>query len=205
MAPTTDSILRQQISEAFRKSSQQIDREVAEALTRNHHYVYSFDSQQLAVVFANIFHTLIDLQKFAGLTVPLTHNVASIGVEVRYPRITTSTLLHIHSPIRAFIEIGYSLSNDFERPGNLALIRRSLSVQEKTARFDLLARSALAAINIEGLIERELRDPAEVIRLTLPHRLRLYGFAGTIQKVHLEVTPDNRLHTYLARADGLEP
>ncbi len=205
MAPTTDNILRQQISEAFRRSSEQIDREVAEALTQNHQFVHSFSSQELAVVFANIFHTLIDLQKFAGVTVPLIHNVASIGVEVRYPRITTSTLLHIHSPIRAFIEVGYSLSNDFERPGNLALIRRSLLVQEKTARFDLLARSALAAINIEGLVERELRDVAKVIRLTLPHRLRLYGFAGTIDNVQLEVTPDNRLHTYLACPDGHEP
>ncbi|MGE5195062.1 MAG: hypothetical protein ACM3U2_21420, partial [Deltaproteobacteria bacterium] len=199
----TNTILRQQISEAFRRSSEQIDREVAEALTKNHQYLYSFNSQELAVVFANIFHTLIDLQKFAGLTVPLIHNVASIGVEVRYPRITVSSLLHIHSPIRAFIELDYSLSNDFDRPGNLALIRRSLMVLEKTSRFDFFARTALAAINIEGLVERELRDPAQVIRFTLPHRLGLYGFTGTIDKVHLEVTPDNHLHTYLACSDGV--
>src|SRR5512141_3043560 len=101
MAPNTDYALRKQISEAFKRSSEHLDLHVAEALASTGRFDHSFDSQELAVVFANILHTLVDLQKFAGLSVPLVHNVASIEVEIRDPKIAVSLVLHIHSPINA--------------------------------------------------------------------------------------------------------
>ncbi len=203
MAVDIDQVLRKQISEAFRRSSEDIDREVAQALATSGEFRHSFNSQQLAVVFANILHTLVDLQKFAGVSVPLIHNVASIEVETRYPRISASAVLHIHSPIKAFIIIDYALINDPHNIGNLTLARRSLCVEEKTSRFDLVAKAALNAINIEGLVERELKDVSHIIRQTLPHRLSSYGFSGQIGKVQLEFTPDNLLNCVIqARSDG---
>ncbi len=204
MAPSTDQLLRRQISEAFKRSSEHLDRQVAEALASTGQFVYSFDSQELAVVFANILHTLVDLQKFAGLTVPLVHNVASIEVEMRYPKIAVSLVLHIHSPIKAFIIIDYVLVPAPGRPSALTLERHSLCVEERTARFDFVAKTALATINIEGLVERELHDPAHAIRLTLPHRLSAYGFTGQIGQVRIDLTPENRLNTTLtASYEGL--
>ncbi|MGB8645489.1 MAG: hypothetical protein WCF84_09645 [Anaerolineae bacterium] len=203
MVSGTDQILRRQISEAFRQSSEQVDREVAESLTVSGKFERSFNSLDLGVVFANLIHTLVELQKFAGLTVPLVHNVAAIEVETRYPRISVGLVLHIHSPIKAFIDIEYGLINHPTKIGGLTLARRSLIVQEKTARFDLVAKAALSTINLEGLVERELKDPAQIIRQTLPHRLHVYGFEGQIGQVHLEITPDNHLKTLLsARLTG---
>ncbi len=197
MASVTDQILRKQISEAFRKSSEQIDREVAESLTSTGKFERSFDSHELAVVFANLIHTLVEIQKFAGLSVPLVHNIAAIEVETRYPRVSVSLVLHVQSPIKAFIDISYGLINDPTKIGSLTLARRSLFVEEKTARFDMVAKAALSTINLGGLVERELHDPTHIIRQTLPRRLRSYGFDGQIGHVYLEITPDNRLKTLL--------
>ncbi len=197
MSRNQEQILRKQIAETFRKASEDLDRQVAQAFAQQGEFQYHFTDEELSVVFANIFHTLVELHRFAGMTVPLTHNVTAMEVEVRPPRLSVRSILHIHSPIRAFIAADYDLMNHPAIPGILVLRKGSLKVQEKTARFDLVARAALRAIDVEGLIASELQDPAEVIRRTLPHRLRSYGFAGQISTVRLEVTPDGRLQTLL--------
>jgi hypothetical protein len=179
---------------------------VALALTNEGRFEYRFGSDELGVVFSNIFYTLIQIQNFAGLKVPLTYNIANMEVELDFPSVRVNSLLHIHSPIRAFIQINYALVNDATRPGALTLARRSVRVVEKTSRLDVFARAALLAINIEGLVQRELQDPGEVIRQTLPVRLKLYGFEGGIGEVMLAVTPDNHLHAILSdRASAHAP
>ncbi len=197
MPRATEEFLRRQISESFVRSTERIDREVATALATGREYHRHFSSDEMRYVLANITHTLIDLQRFAGLTVPLTHNVAEIEVRISYPRLSASSLLHIHNPIRAFITLDYDLVNDPALPGALLLDRNSLRVSEKTGRLDLMAKAALKAIDIESMIHDELKDPAAVIRKTLPRRLGTYGFHGVIALVHLEITEDDRLHAVL--------
>ncbi len=202
MAPNREQFLRQQIAESFRQASEQIDRQVAQALSNPGQFGYAFTSEELAVVFANIFFTLIDTHKFAGLTVPLIHNVAQMDVQIKYPCIAVQSLLHIHSPIKAFINVDYELGNHPYLSGALTFDQQSLKVKERTGRLDLIAKAALSAIDVEGVVRDELKDPAQVIRKTLPHRLKSYGFDGTIGRVRLEVTPDNRLQTLLVSGDS---
>ncbi len=206
MPPDREQLLRKQIAEAFRQSSKRIDREVAAALSTSHEYIHSFESTELAVVFANIFHTLIDLQSFVGFSVPLTHNVLSMDVRVSPPSLAVRSVLHIHSPIRAFISVDYDLENEPSTPGTLRLVDNSLRVREDTARFDLVAKGILRAIDLKSLIRAELRDPANIIRKTLPHRLRDYGFAGEIDTVRLEIGGEGALHVHLtARTGAAQP
>lgn len=197
MAYSDERILRQQIAESFRHASEQMDLTVALALTNEGQFEHRFGSEELSIVFSNIFYTLIEIQNFAGLKVPLTYNIPNMEVELDFPRVRVNSLLHIHSPIRAFIQINYALVNHATKPGSLTLARRSVRVVEKTSRLDVVARAALLAINIEGLVQRELQDPGEVIRQTLPIRLKEYGFDGGIGDVMLAVTPDNHLHAIL--------
>ncbi len=194
-----EEFLRQRISESFAASSERIDRQVAQSLLTTQRYEAHFTSEDLSVVFANILHTLVELQKFAGLSVPMTHNVAEMKVTIRHPRLAARTILHIHNPIQAFITISYELVNSPEEPGTLALVEGSVRVKHTTKRFDLVARAALSAMDVAGLIEAELNDPAQVIRKTLAYRLKTYGFRGEIQQVKLEITQDQRLQTLLTR------
>ncbi len=197
MARVSEEFLRRRIDESFRQSTERIDREVALALLSESQFHHHFTGEELHFVFANIIYTLVDLQKFAGLSVPLTHNVASIGVDIQYPRISVSTLLHIHSPIKAFISIDFKLANHPDRPGALCPVKGTIRLDEITARFDFFAKSALRMIDIKGLITEELQDPSQAVRKTLPPRFRMYGFDGDIRDVYLEVTQENALHVRL--------
>ncbi len=192
-----EQFLRRRISESFAASSERIDREVAEAFLAANRYESHFTSEDLTVVFANIFYTLVELQRFAGLSVPVTHNVAQMQVTIRHPHLSARSILHIHHPIQAFIELSYKLTNVPDRPGALALVRDSVRVKQTTRRFDLVAKAMLSAMDVAGLIESELNDPAQVIRKTLAHRLKTYGFAGEIRQVELEITPEHRLRALL--------
>ncbi len=125
-------------------------------------------------------------------------------VRIEHPRLVVRSILHIHSPVRAFISIDYALENDPTAPGVLCYVPGTLRVHEDTARFDFVTKGVLRAIDIKSFIGGELEDPAEVIRKTLPHRLRSYGFNGQIGSVRLEVD-GNVLHVLLTGIPDAAP
>ena len=57
--------------------------------------------------------------------------------------------------------------------------------RQDTRRFDLKAKAALAAIDIDGLAQRELADPGAIILSTLPQQLYKQGIRGEVKSIDL--------------------
>jgi hypothetical protein len=67
----------------------------------------------------------------------------------------------------------------------------TLEVIEKTRRFDLKAKAALAAINVDYLARQELSDLSGIILKTLPAQLKIHGVEGDISDIGLVLTETN--------------
>jgi hypothetical protein len=65
--------------------------------------------------------------------------------------------------------------------------RGSFIYRERTRRFDLKAKAALAALNIKQLARKELRDLGQVITKTLPVQMEQYGASGDLSHVELHL------------------
>jgi hypothetical protein len=79
---------------------------------------------------------------------------------------------------------------------NLRVKQGSLTVVEDTRRFDIKAKAALTAIDVEGMAKKELNDPAAVITATLPSQLRKRGAMGKFTDIRLSLV-DCHLKVYL--------
>jgi hypothetical protein len=184
----TDEQLRAQIEAVAEQQypSDQIERQIASALVNSGRFESSLNADELSAVLRRLVYTVFSKHTLAGQGINLVHNVATMRVRINKSEAQVGFIVHLHKPIVAFLKFKYCLVNDpasVER--QLRLKRNSLVVKEHTRRFDLKAKAALAAINVENLARRELADPSRIIQATLPGRLELYGLSGQFSCIDL--------------------
>lgn len=174
-----------------------IEKKIANALAKHGEFHESISADELQVILRNIVFTMFAQQKIAGFDVGLVHNVAEMNVKIENDQAFVDCVVHIHKPIVAFIEFDYTLVNDTAASqGQLCLKKRSLIINEKTRRFDIKAKAALKAINVEKVTRQELSDLSRIIVRTLPPQLRRHGVKGELNHVGLALE-DDVLNVYL--------
>lgn len=184
----TDEQLRAQIEAVAEQQfpSVQIESDIAQALATSGRFESSLNSDQLSAVLRRLVYTVFSKHTLAGQGINLVHNVASMKVRINRSEANVGFIVHIHKPITAFLKFKYCLVNDRASVDRkLRLKRNSLVVKEHTRRFDIKAKAALAAINVENLAHKELADPSRIIRATLPARLEHYGLRGQFNCIDL--------------------
>ena len=142
-----DAKLRRQIavrlSELYPTSA--IEARIAAELLAHGRFEDALDANELEIILRNVIHTLIAEQKVAGIDVSVVHNVHTIEVEIEDGEAHVSCLVHIHSPIVAFVNFAYTLINNEDSGDRIMLKPGTLIVDEKTRRFDLKAKAALGS------------------------------------------------------------
>jgi hypothetical protein len=184
----TDEQLRAQIEAASARHypPRPIEDHIATSLLENGRFHGYLNAKELALILRNLVYAIFSQQHFGGRDVKLVHNIPSMKVTIRNHQADVSFLVHIHKPIIAFLTFSYSLSNDPVSAGrNLRIKPGSLKTRQDTRRFDLKAKAALVAVDIDGLAQRELSDPAAIILSTLPQQLRRRGVRGDVKSVEL--------------------
>jgi len=184
----TDEQLRAQIEalSAQQFSSDQIEHKIATELVKNGRFDAQINAEELAVILRNLVYTMFSNHTLAGQGINLIHNIATMRVGINQSQANVQFIVHIHKPITAFLKFKYALVNDpVSVSPRLTLKRNSLAIEEHTKRFDIKAKAALAAINIETIARRELADPTQIIRATLPARLAKHGLGGQFTCVEM--------------------
>ena len=184
----TDEQLRAQIEtiSARQYPARTIEDRIATSLLENGRFFGYMNAKELALILRNLVYVIFSQQHFGGRDVKLVHNVPSMKITINNHQADVSFLVHIHKPIVAFLTFSYSLLNDPVSAGrNLRIKPGSLKTGQDTRRFDLKAKAALVAIDIDGLAQRELSDPAAIILSTLPQQLRKREIRGDVKSVEL--------------------
>lgn len=184
----TDEQLRSQIEavQAEHFSTTRIEDKIAKALMMHGRFKGKIDAAELTIIMRNVVYTIFAEHKIGGRRVGLLHNVPTMKVNINNSQAVIDFIVHIHKPIVAFIKFQYTLVNDLASLNpNLRVKRGSLTISEHTRRFDIKAKAALAAINLENLALNELADPAAVIIDTLPAQLESFGARGKLKTVEL--------------------
>jgi len=187
----TDEQLRAQIEAVAtqRYPSDQIEQKIAGALASSGRFESRISSRELAVVLRKLVYAMFSTHTVAGQGVNMVHNVATMQVSIRECQADVSFIVHIHKPITAFLKFQYCLINDpvSVRP-RLVLKHNTLVIKEHTRRFDIKAKAALAAINVDSIARKELSDPSRIIKATLPAQLEQYGLNGKFTCIEMALT-----------------
>jgi hypothetical protein len=185
-----DSLLRSQLEVANRQnySTQAIEEKIAQSLCQQGEFCDQIDASDLAIIMRNIVYTMFGEFKLSGLELKLLHNVPSVKVAIKNGEARMGYTVHIHKPITAFLSFQYAIVNDaIDDSRKLRLKRGSFLYKERTRRFDLKAKAALAAVNIKQLARKELQDLGQVIAKTLPAQMDQYGVSGDLKRVELHL------------------
>lgn len=188
--PTEDRQLKSQIEETTSRiySTEHIEERIAQALLQDGVFHENVDATDLEVILRNIVFTMFAEQKVAGREIDILHNVPVMKVTINEEEADVVFVVHIHKPIVVFIEFYYRLVNHpVEEEKNLCLHEDSLRIKEKTRRFDVKAKAALAAMNIPRIARQEMSDMTEVIRRTLPAQLAKRGVVGQLDTIKLSL------------------
>ncbi len=197
--PTRNELIRQQIEKHIGDPTIPIEQKIATSLQELGEFQGKLTSDDLAVIMKNILYKLVEQQRFAGVEVPITHNVSEMSVKIARREAHIVCEMHVHHPIIAFIRFTYTLENDGKaKTGKrLRLKNNNLEVKEVTRPFDIGAKTALKILGVRGIALRELSDPNDVIRRTLPEQLEKQGFKGKLDGIMLELMDDNTLSVYV--------
>ena len=174
-------------------STDDIETRIARALVRRGKFHDDITAAELEVILRNVVYVMFAQQRVAGVDVGLLHNVPVMNVTIRDGEADVEFVVHVHKPIVAFIEFKYTLINDPEAPdaGWLRVKEGSLEIEERTRRFDIKAKAALAATGIERVARQELGEPAQIILKTLPDRLWDKGVTGELAEIALSLNSDS--------------
>ena len=184
----SDDQLRAQIEAATAEhySAKSIEDRIASSLLDEGRFEDSLGAEELAIILRNVVYFLFAEHKIGGRNVGLVHNIPTMDVKIENSQAQIHFIVHIHKPIVAFIKFGYTLVNDpVGVARGLRVKRGSLSIEEHTRRFDLKAKAALAAINVESIARQELAKPSAVIVASLPPQLLKLGAKGLLTDVEL--------------------
>ena len=163
-----------------------IEREIAASLLEQGRFEGRIGGEQLAIIFRHLVYAVFASQQFAGHDVSLVHKVPSMTVDIEDDQADVQFTVHIHRPIVAFLGFAYTLVNDpVSGSRKLRVTRGTLLIRKRTRRFDIKAKTALAAINVERLARKELANVNSVITTTLPLQLERHGLEGRIDNVEL--------------------
>lgn len=187
----TDEQLRAQIEAIATQQfpSDQIEQKIAAELASKGRFQARINSEELAVILRKLVYTMFSTHTVAGQGVNLVHNVVTMRVKIDESQADVYFIVHIHKPITAFLKFEYCLINDpVSVNPRLVLKRNSLVIKEHTKRFDIKAKAALAAINVEGIAHKELSDPARIIKSTLPAQIERHGLSGKFTCVEMALS-----------------
>lgn len=170
-----------------------IENRIADSLVQHSAFEGDLTANELIPIFCNVLVVLVQQQPFTLGTVLC--EVEHMHVEIDDGEIHVHCALEIKRPIIATLIFDYTLENTLDADvHNLRLKNDHVGLQEKTRRFDLAAKTALAAINVGYIARHELSDPARIILKTLPSQLAEYGYKGKPQHIELDIGSDNTLH-----------
>jgi hypothetical protein len=168
------------------RSPETIEQRIAESLRDFGRFREPIKAEELACILEGVVSTLFSEQKIAGLSVGIAHTVSGMQVYIGNDEADVCFLVRIHKPIVAAIKFSYVLINDPVSIHNKLVVKKgSLEIEERTRRFDLKAKAALTAINVEHIARQELSDLSGIILKTLPPQLRKHGVEGTISDIGL--------------------
>lgn len=190
----TDEQLRAQIEAvaAQQYPSGHIEQRIANELANSGRFDSRLSSEELSAVLRKLVYVMFSRHTFAGQGINLVHNVATMKVCIDGSQADVGFIVHIHKPIAAFLKFRYALINDpVSVSPRLVLKRNSLVITEHTRRFDIKAKAALAAINVESIARKELSDPVRIIQATLPMRLEKQGLAGQLTCIEMVLADDH--------------
>jgi hypothetical protein len=168
-----------------------IELKIAASLLEDGHFKGHLNEQELTNVIRNVVYARFANQRIGGRDISLVHNVASIRVQLSNEEVHVSFLVHIHSPIIAFLRFRYVLVDD-DLPGckKITMKRGSLSIRKDTRRFDIKAKAALATIDVEAIARDELADLAGILKGALLDQMKCVGISGEISEIELNVGED---------------
>lgn len=179
------------------RSPETIEQRIAASLRDFGRFHEPIQAEELARILEGVVSTLFSEQKVGGVNVGITHSINGMEVYIGEAQANVCFLVRIHKPIVAAIKFSYSLINDPVSVNNKLVVKKgTLEIVEKTRRFDLKAKAALAAINVDYLARQELSDLSGIILKTLPAQLRNHGVEGDISDIGLVLT-EKHLEVYL--------
>jgi hypothetical protein len=120
-------------------------------------------SEELAVVMRSVFEGLVNEQK------GVKADIADMSVQIEGEQGRFSGAVRVEKPLDVTIGGDCLLTND-ETPGRLRLV--SLDVREEAG---FVAKVALKAVNVRGIIEKTLSDPNGALELALARQLESRG------------------------------
>jgi hypothetical protein len=174
------------------RSPETIEQRIAASLRDFGRFHEPIKAEELATILESVVSTLFSEQKVAGVNVGITHSITGMEVYIENAEAAICFLVRIHKPIVAAIKFSYSLINDpVSIRSRLVVKKGTLQIEERIRRFDLKARTALAAINVDHLARQELSDLSGIIVRTLPPQLRNHGVEGTLSDIRLILTDTN--------------
>jgi hypothetical protein len=189
----TDDELRAQIEAATAEAFpvDEIEERIADGLRQHGRFSAAINADDLVIILRNLVYQVFAEQRVAGKDLGLVHNIPRMMVKIKDSRAEVAFIVHIHKPIIAFIKFKYALENDPHSNGQrLRLNHDSLEVEESTRRFDLKAKAALTAINVDHIARKEMNDFGAIICRTLPPQLEKRGIVGHLSTVHLRLVDD---------------
>lgn len=174
-------------------STDDIETRIARALVKRGKFHDDITAKELEVILRNVVYVMFAQQRVVGMDLGLLHNVPVMNVTIDHGKADVEFVVHIHKPIVAFIEFKYTLINDPAAPNQdrLCVKDGTLEIDERTRRFDVKAKAALAATSIERTARQELADPAQIIFKTLPDRLWEKGVTGELAEIALSLNSDS--------------
>lgn len=168
------------------RTPETIEQRIADSLRDFGRFQEPIKAEELAIILENVVSTLFSEQKIGGVNVGITHTVTGMEVYIGAGEASICFLVRIHKPIVAAIKFSYVLINDpVSIRDKLVVKKGTLFIEEKTRRFDLKAKAALTAINVEHIARQELSDLSGIILKTLPPQLKHHGVEGTITDIGL--------------------
>jgi len=172
----------------------EVETRIAEEMLANKEFSFMLTSQQLAGVFAAL------IAEVAIENLPLKPTLFVYPeytfVEVK-DELTVQSLLHIHSPLTAFIPLGYKLANSRFREGQLKLVENSLTYEVQAPELSFFQKQMLKQINIEKVTTQMLANPNKLVAKVLSKRLKQYGYNRGIGDALLYIVPDEGLRVNL--------
>ena len=120
-------------------------------------------SEELAGVMRSVFEGLVHEQK------GVKADIADMSVQIEGEQGRFSGAVRVEKPLEATVGGDCLLTND-ETPGRLRLV--SLDVREEAG---FVAKVALKAVNVKGIIEKALSDPNGALEIALARQLESRG------------------------------
>jgi hypothetical protein len=179
-------------------STGDIEDRIARALVTQGEFFEDISAADLEDILRNIVYVVFARQKAAGRDINMLHNVPIMHVEIDKEQAHVDFVVHIHKPIIVFLEFKYTLVNHGDANNKCLCVKEgSLRIKEKTRRFDVKAKAALAAMNVPKIARQEMSDMSEVICSTLPGQLQKKGISGELSTIQLSLN-EYSLRVYLS-------